>query len=307
MDEYLGANFVWFFGVVEDRNDPLKMGRVRVRCYYWHTEDKGKLPTEELPWAQVTTPITNAAMGDVGQTPLGLVEGTWVMGFFMDGEVAQKPMILSSIPGIPFEQPPTQQGFSDPNGVYPKRVGEPDVNRLARNQEDYLPTNLAIKDQGRTTNVADASGGLWSEPASAYNATYPKNHVYESERGHIFEVDDTEGSERIHQYHRSGTFFEIDKDGNKVTRVVGDNYEIIAGSNYVNVKGSANLTVDETLNIKAKTINIEAETINETATTGNVTYNNGEITVGGITQTQHTHTDTAGLAAGTTSTPNSGT
>ena len=259
MNEYLGAYFVWFFGVVEDRNDPLMMGRVRVRCYYWHTEDKGKLPTEDLPWAQVTTPITNAAMGDVGQTPIGLVEGTWVMGFFMDGELGQKPMVLGSIPGIPFEQPPTEQGFSDPNGVYPKRVGEPDVNRLARNQEDYRPLNAAIKDQGRTTNIPDANGGLWSEPASAYNATYPKNHVYESERGHIFEVDDTEGSERIHQYHRSGTFFEIDKDGNKVTRVVADNYEIVAGSDYVNIKGDANLTVNGTLNLKAKNMNIDVE------------------------------------------------
>lgn len=97
MNEYLGTNFVWFFGVVEDRNDPLMMGRVRVRCYYWHTEDKGKLPTSELPWAQVTTPVTNAAMGDVGQTPIGLVEGTWVMGFFLDGEIGQKPMVLGSI------------------------------------------------------------------------------------------------------------------------------------------------------------------------------------------------------------------
>lgn len=280
MDEYLGSNFVWFFGVVEDRNDPLRMGRVRVRCYYWHTEDKGRLPTEELPWAQVTTPITNAAMGDVGQTPLGLVEGTWVIGFFMDGEVGQKPMVLSSIPGIPFEQPPTEQGFSDPNGVYPKRVGEPDVNRLARNQEDYLPTNPAIKDQGRTTNVDTASGNLWSEPASAYNATYPKNHVYESERGHIFEIDDTEGSERIHEYHRSGTFYEINADGDKVVRVVGDQYEIVAGSNFVNIKGDANLTVNGALNIKADSMNVDiAGNLTETVG-GNVseTYGGNQTT-----------------------------
>lgn len=257
--EELGNNFLWFFGVVEDRNDPLKVGRVRVRCYYWHTEDKAQLPTEKLPWAQVMMPPSSASVGDVGTTATGLVEGSWVMGFFLDGRLAQKPMIMGSIPGIPFEKGSTQNGFVDPNGVYPKRVGEPDVNRLARNQEDYLPTNPAIKDQGRTTNIADASGGLWSEPASAYNATYPKNHVYESERGHIFEVDDTEGSERIHQYHRSGTFFEIDKDGNKVTRVVGDNYEIVAGSDFVNIKGDANLTVDGALNIKAKSMNVDIE------------------------------------------------
>ena len=35
---------------------------------------------------------------------------------------------------------------------------------------------------------------------------YPKNHVYETESGHIKEFDDTEGAERIHEYHKSGTF-----------------------------------------------------------------------------------------------------
>ena len=31
--------FVWFIGVVEDRNDPSKLGRVKVRCLGFHTED----------------------------------------------------------------------------------------------------------------------------------------------------------------------------------------------------------------------------------------------------------------------------
>ena len=58
--------------------------------------------------------------------------------------------------------------------------------------------------------------------------------------------------------------------------MVGDNYEVIAGSDYVNVKGSANLTVSETLSIKAKNIQMEAETINEvygthTETSGTIT------------------------------------
>ena len=39
--------FVWFVGVVEDRNDPDQLGRVRVRCLGFHTEDLGKLPTLE--------------------------------------------------------------------------------------------------------------------------------------------------------------------------------------------------------------------------------------------------------------------
>ena len=39
--------FVWFVGVVEDRNDPEALGRVRVRCIGFHTEDVIDLPTDD--------------------------------------------------------------------------------------------------------------------------------------------------------------------------------------------------------------------------------------------------------------------
>jgi hypothetical protein len=61
----LGEQFIWWYGVVEDRADPLELGRVRVRCYGWHTDNKTDLPTVDLPWAQPIQPITSAAMGDI--------------------------------------------------------------------------------------------------------------------------------------------------------------------------------------------------------------------------------------------------
>ena len=42
--KYLGTEFIWWFGVVEDRNDPLQLGRVRVRSYGYHTDDKNAIP-----------------------------------------------------------------------------------------------------------------------------------------------------------------------------------------------------------------------------------------------------------------------
>ena len=77
-----------------------------------------------------------------------------------------------------------------------------------------------------------------------YHTVYPKNHVFESESGHIREIDDTPYAERIHESHRSGTHYEIDADGNKVTHVIGNNYEVIVGTSFVNVKGDVNLTID---------------------------------------------------------------
>ena len=47
---------------------------------------------------------------------------------------------------------------------------------------------------------------------------YPYNKVHQSESGHVFEVDDTLGKERINVHHRSGTFHEIHADA-EVTRM----------------------------------------------------------------------------------------
>ena len=38
--------FIWWIGVVEDRGDPAALGRVRVRVFGYHTEDKTKLPKQ---------------------------------------------------------------------------------------------------------------------------------------------------------------------------------------------------------------------------------------------------------------------
>jgi hypothetical protein len=124
-------------------------------------------------------------------------------------------------------------------------AGGPQTVDASRTEDKINP--LMNKDDPTLTNEK------WNEPRTTdvnkngrprYAAKYPYNHVFESESGHIKEFDDTPGSERIHEYHTSGTFYEIDADGTKHTRVVGNNYEIIAGTNFVNIKGDVNLTIE---------------------------------------------------------------
>jgi len=310
--EWLGLDgFIWFFGVVEDRDDPLKAGRVRVRCYGWHTDDRNAVPIKTLPWAQVLQ--QSAAMGDIGKTPLGYVEGTSVLGFFLDGKNAQHPMVIGSFSGIPTELGSviSSRGFSDPNGEYPDRINEPDVNRLARNQDDYQHAVIKDKNDSITKSVSVANGtDTWSEPLSAYNAKYPKNHVLETESGHIKEYDDTLNNERIHEYHKSGTFYEIDKDGNKITRIVGNNYEVIAGNDYLNVKGNCNITVDGTTRLLSTgPVEVQANVniVGNLSILGDITHTGTQTTTvdviaGGISLVNHKH---GGVTPGgaTTGTP----
>jgi hypothetical protein len=212
-------------------------------------------------------PVTSATVSGLGQTPLGAVEGTWVVGFFQDGGDAQQPIIIGTLPGVPSELPDTgsKLGFMDTSGNYPKYKDETDVHRLAVNDEALPHSTLTIRKADRTESMGRADfnevelsrailgtpitlsgddGLAFDEPATPYNATYPHNHVYESEAGHIREMDDTPGAERIHERHASGSGYEIGPDGTKVTRVKQDNYTLTTNDDFVHIKGNSSTTVD---------------------------------------------------------------
>ena len=322
MSEFMGKSFVWFVGVVEDRADPQRLGRLRVRCLGYHTEDLLKLPTADLPWAHMMNPITSATVSGLGQTPLGAVEGSWVVGFFQDGADAQMPIIIGTLPGVPSELPtkitpegPASQyyagkGFQDyKNANYPK-YKETDVNRLAVGDDDNPHSTLTIRKADRDLAVGVAQidgifsgvaqipidldatasvvagrivGGTWSEPETPYDATYPYNHVYESEGGHIREMDDTPTKERIHERHASGSGYEIHPDGTRVARVKQDNYTIITGDDYAHIKGTSRQTTDGGVRVRVNSSGTDGNNYNiEVGSNANV---NIEVNKGNINLT----------------------
>ena len=258
---FLGRNgFIWFAGVVEDRNDPMKSGRVRVRCVGIHTANKDQLPIADLPWAQVIMPTTSPGVSGLGASPSFLVEGAWVFGYFRDGKSCQEPVVIGSMPGHPDEYATAANGFNDPNGIYPKHKNEPDANRLAVNNTELPHGALTLRKAVRKTNIptadfnatkaADESeitasdGDQWSQPIIPYGAVYPYNHVYESESGHIFEIDDTLDNERLYTAHKTGTSQEISPDGTKTEIIKGDHYNITIGKSQAAIEGNSDLSIN---------------------------------------------------------------
>lgn len=470
-----------YTGCVENRNDPLKLGRCQVRVVGLHNHDKSQLKTEDLPWAYPMQPITSAGISGIGHSPLGPVEGTWVVIIFRDDD-EQQPIILGSIGGIPQSQgtvdydddtmilkqdgylpgteeqtitdgdgntavnsdaarseedvglnpassytpsadaialikqyeglkltayqdtggvwtigygttvingapvypgqtiteaqaneyltthlstsvspiinsktkapitqsmydalccftynlgsgnfskstllkelnsskyldaatmftdwtkdngvvlpglvrrrgsekdlflkdgvpnvsgeltPPVSDtpavdssadssglktttsqavtlGFKDPKGKYPLYLNEPDTNKLARH-EDIKKTIVRKKELAREKGVISAFNVTWDQSPVPYNSLYPYNHVFMSESGHIMEFDDTPNSERVHIYHKTGTYTEIDSNGTEVKRIVGDKYEVLERNGHLYVKGTVDVTIDGNHNVK---------------------------------------------------------
>jgi len=276
---FLGiSEFKHFVGVVEDRFDPEKLGRLRVRCLGIHTSDKNKIATADLPWASVMLPTTASGISGLGQSPSFIVEGAWVWGYFRDGDgLMQEMVIVGTLPGRPAELGKTASGFYDPNSrldengeptgvsVYPKEFAEPDTNRLAVNNPEKEHESLTARKAARLENIPTADfdeispnitasdTDNWSQPSITYNAVYPYNHVFESESGHIREYDDSftidengirTNHYRIHERHSSGTSYEIDTAGNRIDLNMASYFNITEKDNKHFIKGDSDITID---------------------------------------------------------------
>jgi len=213
----------WWHGVVEDINDPKQLGRVRVRITNEH--DDPKIKTADLLWATPIQSPTSAANAGVGQAPVGMVNGTHVFGFHLDGNEKQLPMIWGTYAKLP-------DGTQATN----------DVPGLARGIN--------------TLNIHK----FGTEPGSAYAAKYPYNQVTVTRSGHVIEYDDTPGHERIRVFHKSGTYTEINSAGQSVSKIVDDGWEIIVKNKHVFVGGDTTVIVTGNCNMIANSITMTSAT-----------------------------------------------
>lgn len=200
----------WWIGVVEDIDDPEKCGRVRVRNIVEQSlaTEQDYTDTEDLEWAHVLMPVTaGPGIFGVGASPTWLQLKSKVMCFYRDHENKKYPIVMGVL--LDFDKDDTTA-----HGVSAQARGE--------------WKDSAIKFPG--------------EPKSSYAAEYPFNKTITTRRGHVVEIDDTPGSERIHVYHRSGAYIEMRPDGSVVMRSVGQTLNYTEGSQIIYAV-SGNVTI----------------------------------------------------------------
>jgi len=219
---FYGDNIRWFIGTVVDLGDPTTMGRIKVRVIGVHGDS---IKNEDLPWAQTVVPINEGGTKEFGNA-LGIQVDARVFGIFMDGKDSQMPLILGSMPKYE----------DDTNG-------DRSTPRLSR----------GINTISKTPDTVNG------EPASPYAAVYPNNKVTQTPSGHVIEIDDTPSAERIHIYHKSGSFVEFHPNGDVVTQHK-NGFKLTAGDEKIHITGKLEITVDDDITIKSTKGNILIET-----------------------------------------------
>lgn len=276
--------FLWFMGVVESRQDPLGLGRVKVRAFGIHSPNLSDIPTDALPWASMSHGVNTRNHFEAPH------ESDVVWGFFADGRNCQVPIIVGVVPGFWSKPADPNKGFNDvrpaatlkysprkpKNLTYktdgsgvaiteidltssaalgelrhpqPDELDDESVPQVATGQ-DLANTVIQYRKTNLDKQVPIAGGGNWSEPYPAFNPLYPYNNATETESGHLLELDDTPGSERVHLAHRNGSFIEMYPSGTRVEKVTKSRYAITMGDDHVHIMGRCLITVSGDANIK---------------------------------------------------------
>jgi len=252
-------------GVVEqtDEEEDEKLGRCKIRVFGVHTKYLKKeptqgIPTEELPWARPALSLFEGSITGFGAFMVPL-KGSHVAVYFENGEHLF-PVYFATLPGKPekenyFLGKKEKYGFMDPDEKYPieekepphkpNELGESEYHKLALNEKVEEDTIVKSKKEKLDEDVEKADGNTWSEPKPYYEAKYPYNKVISTHSGITIEIDDTEEKERIHVYHPSNSYVEINGEGDIIVRNEGSKFEIIKKTRNQHVLKDENKTIDE--------------------------------------------------------------
>ena len=94
--------FYWWIGQIETKRGTQKKEydvQYKVRIVGHHLSNCEAVPSEDLPWAIVMMPaIAPRRPGNTDGQSIKYDAGDWVIGFFLDGNEGQHPVIMGSLP-----------------------------------------------------------------------------------------------------------------------------------------------------------------------------------------------------------------
>jgi len=156
-----------FFGTVEDVDDPLQVGRVRVRVVAMHSTNKSLIPTESLPWSHVSSDANNAAFDGLGWSPTGIQVGTVVWGFYTDGDKLE-PFVVGTYHGV------GEDGTHDVNPLA-RGIVSP---AMAANKTQFATAGVGVRATSpNSTPEEDAGQAQTSSGGAADPALAVKNDI----------------------------------------------------------------------------------------------------------------------------------
>ncbi len=195
--------FIWWIGQVADpsvwRNENSRIDgkkekagepndeeawgyRCKVRIIGYHSFDKNELSDENLPWAHILTSASDGApgQGGFGKLPL-LIGGESVLGFFLDGEDAQQPVVMSCFhrtPAVvnvpnpnPFQAFTGKKGNLSSGATRNKQQAKGDIKEPSKIVEDTV--SFTSDDQLlQTAFNSDTDFGIGSVGGSNYSSVF---------------------------------------------------------------------------------------------------------------------------------------
>lgn len=143
----------------------------------------------------------------------------------------------------------------DPKGEFPR-------------QQYFNSTNVNYAATGARNNQLEFKSydGNSTLDATHIPSQYPYNQVQETISGHVIEIDDTPGNQRILIKHNTGAGVELRRDGSITVSAIENRIDVTGGDQSVVVEGDGNLVYNGNLNLKVKgDFNIECLNYNVTA------------------------------------------
>ena len=128
----------------------------------------------------------------------------------------------------------------DPSGQYPSTPY-------------FYSQNIAKQARGVSRNDLEFFShwpGIELNTGDKVPSEYPLNQVFNTDKGHAWEIDDTDGNERILIKHAEGSGVELKPDGSIVISSKTNKVEVCGGDNNVIVEGDAQLVYKGNLSIK---------------------------------------------------------